>query len=218
MTRTDPHADRDQAEEAPADTAPAAAAPSEEAPAEAAPAEAAPGERTLFLPGRVRTPDSTWHVLHTRSRQEKALAATIEGMGIACYLPLRAHVRRRAGRKFESMVPLFPSYVFLWGTRDEAFSADRTRRVAGVIRVPDPAHLEWELSNLHLALTAEAPLDPYDALQAGVRARVVAGPFAGVEGLVASRTSRDRLVLQIRMLGTATRLDLDAALVEPLDA
>jgi transcriptional antiterminator RfaH len=178
------------------------------------PALLAAASASDFLPGRRRDTGTTWHVLHTLSRQEKALAGTLEGMGIACFLPLRPQVRRRGGSRVVSHVPLFPGYVFLWGSLDEAYAADRTRRVANLIRVPDPAQLEWELCNLDRALVVQAPLDPYDALKVGLRARVVAGPCAGVEGLIASRARLDRLVLQVKMLGTAVSLDVDPALVE----
>ena len=170
--------------------------------------------RTSFLPDRRREPDSTWHVLHTLSRQEKAVASAMTGIGITCFLPLRRHVKRRGGSKLVTHLPLFPGYVFLWGTLDEAYQADRTRRIANLIRVPDPASLEWELQNLDRALVTQAPLDPYDALKVGLRARVVAGPCAGVEGLIASRARIGRLVLQVQMLGTAVSLEVDPALVE----
>jgi transcription antitermination factor NusG len=170
-----------------------------------------------FLGDRRRDAETGWHVLHTLSRHEKVLATTLTGMGISCYLPLRRHVLRRGGRRLDARLPLFPSYVFLWANVDETYAADRTGRVAHVIPVQDQATLEWELSNLSLALDAQAPLDPYDALRVGLRARVVAGPLSGVEGVVASRTRLDRLVLQVRMLGTAASLEVDAANVALID-
>jgi transcriptional antiterminator RfaH len=138
-------------------------------------------------------------------------------MGVACYLPLRRNVRHSGPVKRISQVPLFPGYVFLWGTIDDAYLADRTQRVASLIRVPDPERLEWELRNIHRALSTAAPLDPHDALRVGLRARVATGPCAGVEGLIASRSRLDRLVLQVNMLGTAVCLEVDAGLVELLD-
>lgn len=170
-----------------------------------------------LLPLRRRDAETRWRVLHTLSRQERVLSSALSGMGIACFLPLRRHVLRRADRRIEADLPLFPSYVFLWGSRDDAFAADRTRRVAGIIEVSDQEGLEWELSNLHRAHRVEAPLDPYAALRVGLRARVASGPFAGLEGLVAARNRLTRLVLQVRMLGTAASLEVDAALVELID-
>ncbi len=172
---------------------------------------------SLLLPGRRRDADSRWFVLRTRSRQEKALESTLRGAGIGCYLPLRRTVRRYGERRVESLLPMFPGYVFLWGVRDETYFADRTRRVAGVIPVTDQATLEWELEGLHRALECGATLDPYEAIHEGLRVRVLSGPFEGLEGVVASRVSPERLVLQVRMLNTAASLDIHGGLVEPID-
>jgi transcriptional antiterminator RfaH len=181
------------------------------------PPDAARATAGLLLDRR-RDPDSRWFVLGTRSRQEKALDQAVRGMGLSCWLPLRRASRRYGTRRVESLLPLFPGYLFLWGTRDEAYLADRTRRVAKLIEVPDQRSLEWELSNIHRALACEAPLDPYPALKEGVRVRVITGPFLGIEGVVRSRTAADRLLLQVRMLGTATSLDIHGEFVEPIEA
>src|SRR5207253_9847024 len=105
-----------------------------------------------LLPERRRDEARRWFVLHTKSRQEKALDLAVRSMGIGCYVPTRVQRRTYGPRRSESLVPLFPGYAFLWGTREEAYLADRTRRVANLIDVPDQAHLEWELTNVHRAL------------------------------------------------------------------
>jgi transcription antitermination factor NusG len=169
-----------------------------------------------LLPGRRRDADSRWFVLRTRSRQEKALESSMRCAGIDCHLPLRRGARRRDGRRAESLVPMFPGYLFLWGVREDVFFADRTRRVAGVIPVTDQATLEWELAAVHRAFVAGAVLDPYDAIREGLRVRVVSGPFEGLEGVVESRVSPERLVLQVRMLSTAASLDIRGDLVEAI--
>jgi transcription antitermination factor NusG len=114
-------------------------------------------------------------------------------------------------------MPLFPGYVFMRGTIGEAYMADRTRRVAGIMRVADQQRLQWELSNLRLALSNGSPFEPHPWLQSGVRVEVRAGPFRGLQGIVESRTRSDRLILQVRMLGCATSMEIDAALLDILD-
>lgn len=163
---------------------------------------------SALLPSRRRGEHFRWHVLHSRSRQEKVLVQSLAGLGIDCWLPLRRELHLHRGRRVEVCLPVFPGYVFLWGQNEDTWAADRTRRVAHVIPVADQATLEWELANLHLALVHGAPLEPFAALRVGVRARVRSGPFAGLEGVVASRVRPERLVLQVTMLGTATRLEI----------
>jgi transcription antitermination factor NusG len=156
-----------------------------------------------------------WHVLHTKSRQEKTLASTLEGLQIRHYLPLIRRASYYGRRKLFVDVPLFPNYLFLWGTLDEAYLADRTKRVARVIQVADQAQLQWELENIRCALASDAPLLPHPFLENGVRVEVRAGPLKGLQGVV-ERRKRDRLVLQVDAFGQAVSLEIDASLLEAL--
>src|SRR5579884_200057 len=117
----------------------------------------------------VAAAEGSWHLLHTRSRQEKALCETLAAQGIAHYLPLANVTRHYGNRRVGVELPLFPGYVFLKGQLDQAYAADRTKRVAGIIRVVDQDRIYWELRNLALALSSDAQLDPYPFLKVGVR-------------------------------------------------
>jgi transcription antitermination factor NusG len=167
-------------------------------------------ETVSALPG-------AWHLLHTRSRQEKILAESMAGRGIGVFLPLVGVCRTNGRRKTTVELPLFPGYVFLKGPLDDAYEADRTKRVAGIITVVNQEQLTWELRNLALALSARVSLDPYPYLRAGVRVEVRSGPLAGLQGVVESRTKRDRLLLQVDVLGQATSLEIDGAILDPID-
>ena len=155
-----------------------------------------------------------WHVLRTRSRQEKVLAADLESLGIPYFLPLARVIRQYGSQKVNVEIPLFPGYLFLRGSIDDAYAADRTQRVAQIIRVCDQDRIDWELRNLAMALAADTPLDPYPHLRCGVRVEVRSGPLRGIQGLIQNRDRRDRLVLQIDMLGQAVSLEVDAALLD----
>ena len=170
-----------------------------------------------LLPGLFGGGGAPWHVLHVKSRQEKALTADLRALSIPHFLPLVRQVKFHGGRKVTVETPLFPGYVFLRGTVDEAYQADRTRRVAGIIKVADQKHLDWELRNIHLALTRAAPLVAYAHLKKGVRVRVTAGPMAGLEGMIKDHASRERLVLQVNMLGQAVSLEVDGGLLEVIE-
>lgn len=157
-----------------------------------------------------------WFVLHTRARQEKAVAHYLAQRGIEHFLPLSQQVRYYGRRKLRVELPVFPGYVFLRGSAEQAYEADRTRRLAQIIRVQDQQRLAWELANIRLALDREAVLEPYPHLKAGIRAEVRAGPMKGLQGVVETRHA-DRLVLQVDMLGQAVSVEVDASLLEPLE-
>jgi transcription termination/antitermination protein NusG len=157
-----------------------------------------------------------WHVLHTKSRQEKILCEDLAALSIPHYLPLVRSVRYYGKRKAVVEEPLFPGYVFLRGTLDQAYLADRTRRVAHIIKVSDQQQIEWELRNLSLALTNTAALSAYPFLKEGVRVEVRSGPFRGLQGVIDGRSKNNRLILQVNTLGRGVSLEIDGALLEPI--
>lgn len=170
-------------------------------------------------PGVSPTAGRRWRLLHTRSRQEKALAEVLNNAGIGHYLPLVRLVRYYGHRRRVVEAPLFPGYVFVNGEREEAFFAVSTRRVASIIEVSDQEELERDLSQIRRALRGEdeTVVEAFSYLREGRPVRVARGPFAGLEGVVDEQLGEDRIVLAVRALGQATSLEIDASLLEALD-
>jgi transcriptional antiterminator NusG len=157
-----------------------------------------------------------WRVLHVKSRQEKALSDDLNARRIAHYLPLVRRPRVYGRRKTVVEVPLFPGYLFLKGTLDQAYSADRTGRVARIIPVLDQNQIHQELAAIHLAVTQDQPLDPYPYLKEGLRVRVRYGPLEGLEGWIESKHKRDRLIIKVDVLGQAVSTEVDGHSLELL--
>jgi transcription antitermination factor NusG len=175
-----------------------------------------PGEQpaSILLP---TAEAGDWYVLRTRSRQEKILAGDLKARGIGHFLPLISAERMYCNRRFNVDLPLFPGYLFLRGSNDDAYFADRTKRIAQIIRVPDQKRLDWELTNLAQVLATTTSLDPYPYLKKGVRVEVRSGPLRGLQGVVEDRMRRHRLILQVEALGQAVSLEVDAAIVDIMD-
>ena len=150
---------------------------------------------------------SPWWVAHVRSRQEKALATDLRKLGIGQFLPLIRAIRFYGGRKARVEVPLFPGYLFVRGGAEAAYRAEKTRRVVQIIEVADQVGLHAELTNIALAISRNATLDPYPYLKKGVRVQVRAGPLRGVQGHVLNRDQRDRLILNVETLGSAVSVE-----------
>lgn len=162
------------------------------------------------MPGR-------WRVGHTKARFEKAFAWDLLRRDIAYFLPLLTRVRVSGGKKRRVLMPVFPSYVFFCGGDDARLAALTTNRLCQVIEVADQRQIVAELAAVQQALAGEAELDPYPFAAAGRRCRVTAGPFQGLEGIVASRANVTRLVLQVSILGQGAAMEIDADLLEPVD-
>ncbi len=164
----------------------------------------------------LRTAIKPWMVLHTKSRQEKAVARFLAAAGSRYYLPLIDRVNVIRGRKLVSRIPLFPSYVFLSGDLEDGYAAVATKRVCRLIQVRDQERLRGDLEQIRAALLRGADLYHCPFAVVGAWCRVIKGPFEGVEGVVSRQLGRNRLALQIRTLGIGALLEIDADLLEPV--
>ena len=125
-----------------------------------------------------------WHVLLTRSRQEKTLAEGLEARGVSYFLPILRRNRLYGKRKVVVEQPMFPGYIFLKGTFEDVYEADRTHRVARILQVGDQQGLENELRSLWLAIENRVAIDPFPYLRSGLRVEVRSGPLRGLQGVV----------------------------------
>jgi transcription antitermination factor NusG len=158
-----------------------------------------------------------WHVLHTRSRQEKVIAEVIGAAGATAFLPLQRKVMFYGHRKRVVEVPLFSCYVFLYGLAEHAYQCISAKRVAKILPVDDQDRLRHEITQLQVALARGATLGPTQFLTRGRRVRVARGPFLGVEGVVEDSLKEDRIVLKVHAIGRALSLEIDGSLLEPVD-
>ena len=157
-----------------------------------------------------------WYLLRCLSRQEKALAADLQQGGAGCFLPLLRSIRYHGNRKAVVHLPMFPGYVFMRGSIERVSDGNCARRIASIIKVVDQKRLDTELRNIHMACFQRAPLRPYPYLREGVRVEVRTGPFRGMRGMIESLGARERLILQVNMLGRAVSVELDGALLDPV--
>ena len=158
--------------------------------------------------------DITWWVAHTKSRSEKALAHFLSKKNIGYYLPLIKTIQPSRNRVRFSMLPLFPGYLFFRGGLDERYQALTSNKIAGIIKVTNPAKLVNELLGIHKVLESGAKVYPYDYLAEGQRVRITSGPMRGVEGIINRKKSNYHLILRVETIAQAIALDLKADMVE----
>ncbi len=165
----------------------------------------------------IREFSGQWWVVHTRSRNEKALAHDLMSKDISYFLPMSWKVRRKSRRTIRSFLPLFSGYLFFCGQEDQRVELLKTNRVANLIEVIDQETLLDELVQIAQALRSGAPLTPHKYLKAGQKCRVITGPLIGLEGIVITTRGATRLVLQVDMLGQAASVEIDIDMIEVLD-
>ncbi|MHC4534650.1 MAG: UpxY family transcription antiterminator [Planctomycetota bacterium] len=165
----------------------------------------------------IRDFEGQWWVVHTRSRNEKALAHDLISKGISYFLPMSWKVSRKSRRKIRSLLPLFNGYLFFCGKENDRVELLKTNRVAHLIEVDNQEKLLNELVQVNQALQSGAPLTPHKYIKEGQKCRVIAGPLMGLEGIVVRSNNATRLVLQIDMLGQAASVEIDVDMIEVLD-
>ena len=176
-------------------------------------------ENPPVLPGYVEKLtqlDGEWWVAHTRARAEKAIAWDLHRREIGYFLPMTERVKVSGGRKRHVVLPLFSSYIFICGSREDRYGAMTTNRIAQMLDIPDQAGIIKELTAIEQALEGNAQLDPYPQVAQGKRCRIIAGPLAGVEGVVVRRCNKARFVLQVNFIGQGAAMEVDADLLEEL--
>jgi len=150
-----------------------------------------------------------WWVAHVRSRQEKALARYLKHFHVPFYLPLRERRIRRSGRTYTSHLPLFASYVFMRGSRDDRVDALRSELVVRMLDVEDQRLLTRELQQLHALQERGLTLVAHPYVAPGDRVRVAEGPFKGYEGSVLRKKGLLRLVVSVSTLRRSLAVELD---------
>jgi len=160
-----------------------------------------------------------WWCLHTKPRQEKALARALRVREIVHYLPQIAQESRTpGGRKIRSLIPLFPGYMFLLGDDHQRFEALQGNHLANLLAVPDQTALEGELRQIHRLLSSGLPVFPEPTLVVGTSVKILVGPLKGLVGTIVRRGERDRFVALVRFLGKGATIDLQDWQVAPIEA
>ncbi len=157
-----------------------------------------------------------WRVAHTKSRREKALARFLYKEGIGYYLPMFYRRQPNKSRVRFSLAPVFNGYLFFKATDLQRYQALKSNHIANVIEVKDQAKFVCELQQIRRVISQDIPLFPFDFLNQGQEVVVRKGPLKGIQGKIVKKKSQYRLVLKVSYIDQAVALDIDAALVEPV--
>ena len=161
-------------------------------------------------------PRKLWMLVRTKPKQEAAAVGALASREIVAYCPRllepRPHIRAPRGP-----VPLFPSYIFAHlVVAEQRNAAHYAPGVAGLVRFGEQlAAVEDEfIAGLKLregergyVVVGEVRRAP----ELGRRVRVVRGPLAGYEGIVAKYLpARDRVRLLLAMVSGTRRAEVEA--------
>ena len=159
--------------------------------------------------------DARWWCLHTRPRQEKAMARDLLKQHLTYYLPqVVREDYTNGGRKIRSMVPFFSSYLFLYGDDRARVASLRGNRLVNVLEVGDQRSLEHDLRQINRMLHSGLSVRTEPSIEIGAKVRILTGPLEGIEGTVIRRGNRDQFVAIVNFLRQGAVVDLQDWQVE----
>jgi transcription antitermination factor NusG len=160
-----------------------------------------------------------WYALHTRSRHEKSIAARLHSQNMETFLPLRRsqHLWKN-GVHANVDLPLFPCYLF---ARAGAHDRLRLLQTPGVLGFAATSARPTAIPDDEIALlrtaTAKFIAEPHPYLNCGDRVRIVAGPLAGLEGILVRRKQECRVVLSIEAIMRSVAIEVSEFEIEPAE-
>lgn len=169
------------------------------------------------MPGaacRARVPVATqehWYAVYTCANHEKRVADQFAGRSVEHFLPQYESVRQWKDRKVRLQLPLFPGYLFVHLAVQERL---RVLQVPGVVRLvglhgsPTPVPQE-DIERIRAFVGQGLLAEPHPYLAVGRRARVLRGPLAGMEGIVARRKNRTRLVVSFDLIQRSIAIEME---------
>lgn|SRR5689334_11851226 len=171
--------------------------------------ESIPITETISLPADY---EKRWFALSVNVRHEKHVSQILINKGFETFLPLypRRHQYDRRVREFD--VPVFPGYVFCRvdpKVRLPVLTTPGVRRIVGAGRVPIPLE-DHEIGSLQRAAEAGVLMLPHPFWRTGQTGRVIAGPLAGIEGIVVGTKHSMRLLISVSLLQRSVLLEIDS--------
>jgi transcription antitermination factor NusG len=151
-----------------------------------------------------------WYALYLRSRHEKAVDVRLREKGIETYLPMVEEIRQYSDRKKIVLEPLFRGYLFV---RTDLGDKVPILQTGGVVRFVGIGLKASPIPDKQIGWIRIAGGDPSRIKRepywvAGERVRVIAGPFAGIEGLIVTLKDSMRVVLSVECIGQSVSVEV----------
>ncbi len=172
-------------------------------------------EDLLESPAALEDTTRKWWAIYTLSRREKQLMRVLKNASVAFYSPMvKKRSRSPQGRIRESYVPLFPNYVFIFGTENDRYVATTSNCISQHTEIIQREQLVQDLRQVYAVIHSGIPLTPEARLVPGQKVRVRGGAFQGYEGQILRREGKTRLLLAVRYLEQGISMQIDESFLE----
>ena len=159
----------------------------------------------------VAVTQARWYAAYTCANHEKCVAAEMGARDVEHFLPLYNSVRRWKDRRVKLELPLFPGYVFV---RLALCNRLRVVQIPSVVRLVGFGGLpialpDTDMEIMRAGLSQNLRAKPHPFLTVGRRVRIVAGPFAGLKGILTRRKNNLRVVVSIDPIQLSIAVEIE---------
>lgn len=159
-----------------------------------------------------------WYVIQTKPRNERKVFEQIINKEVEAFLPLIQTVRLWSDRKKKLFVPLFPGYVFVFGSESERQKA--ISQTNGAIKYlmyqKRPAVISpGEIENIKLSLQAPEKIKIEERqILKGDLVEITSGLFKGLTGYIIEIRGNYKIIINIIELNTTFSVQLSSSEVK----
>jgi len=159
----------------------------------------------------------SWYAVSTKSRHEYKANNSLTQKGIVTFLPEIEVWSKRKDRKKKIFIPLFPGYLFV-----EVHDLNNEAKLAilktfGVVRLlgkkenAEPVAVpDSKIEAIQRLLNKKVEVFTLQFPSVGEPAKIIDGPFAGIEGTVISTNiEKELFVISIELLKRAVAIKLE---------
>ncbi|HMP17676.1 MAG TPA: transcription termination/antitermination NusG family protein [Gemmatales bacterium] len=171
-------------------------------------------EECLLQPESAVFARHQWWVMHTKPRAEKALARDLHEQQRHYFLPVLEKRKLLRGRVHTSFLPLFPGYLFLFGTQEDRLLALKTNRIVHCLEVKEQHELLTDLQRVYWLMQSGEAITPEDKLAPGDPVEIVHGALKGLTGTVLRRNHQLRLQVEVRLLQRGVSVEVESWMIE----
>ena len=158
-----------------------------------------------------------WYAVHTRSRHEDRVHLGLMQKAFHAFLPKMEVWSKRVDRRKKIQIPMFPGYLFVElssldnKTRVDVLKTFGVVRILGKPRGAEPLPIPDEkIDAIQRIVQSKVEVQQFQYPKVGEPARIIDGPFKGVEGLVI-RTDYEKelFVIAIELLQRSVAIKLE---------
>ena len=158
-----------------------------------------------------------WYAVHTRSRHEDRVHIGLTQKSYETFLPKIEVWSKRKDRRKKIMVPMFPGYLFVAIEDLDNEKKVDVLKTFGVVRIlgkpygsePIPVP-DAKIDAIMRIVNSKVEVQQFQYPKVGEYAKIIDGPFQGIEGLVVSTDlEKELFVITIELMQRSVAIKLE---------